>query len=394
MAQARVSEQGTPSHFVRWVTEARDFWGRGGSLGPAQTRRIRRVYGVVLPMFCAVGVLSVLNLWQRDPWLAAAWSYQVLVTLVGSLLLHRLPERAQRVMQAVFALLVLGFLGRIVLTVGLSARPEVNLFSVTGPVVAGAVVSHTLFAGDAAERLNKGLAMLVTAVAALSLSLRASVEPEQVLSIARISLCAFAMTRLTDFMSDLQRDHSRLRTEHAVMQQLALSDVLTGLSNRRAAEALLAREAARAERHGGALSVIMVDIDQFKTVNDSRGHEAGDCALKAVAELLRQQVRTSDEPTRWAGDEFLVVLPSTPVDGALIVAERLRRAVAEQADGLTISLGVGALDAGKEDLKNLLGRIDRAVYRAKAGGRNRAAMASQNRRGTNEQSVMDGPALA
>jgi diguanylate cyclase (GGDEF)-like protein len=169
------------------------------------------------------------------------------------------------------------------------------------------------------------------------------------------------------------------------MEKLALSDPLTELANRRACEAVLEREIARAQRHGDPLSVLLVDVDKFKNINDRFGHEAGDAVLSGLAGILREKLRTSDEPARWAGDEFLIILPSTPFEGALVVAERLRAAVAQSASfsvcGVTASFGVATLDPDTDDLARLVRRADDGLYRAKALGRNRASAGSTSSAG-------------
>jgi len=345
----------------------------------AHVERIHRVYRVVLPGHALVSMISARAFWSGDPALAATWAYTGLVALVGAYLLWRAPARALRTMQTTFMMLVPGFLCRVSHTVAFTGHPDVSLESVTAPLVAGAIVSHTLFAHEAARRFNQILAVLATTVAAVGLSGRAIVEVDHVLSIVRFALCGFGMIYVTEFMSGLQREYAQLRNEHALMERLALSDSLTTLPNRRACDAVLAREIGRARRSGGGLSVLLVDVDGFKGINDRFGHEAGDAALAAVARVLRAQLRSSDEVARWAGDEFLVVLPDTSLEGALTVGERLRAAVVQQPDlglgALTISLGAAELEPRQDDAAHLLRRADGGLYRAKELGRNRVEVA-------------------
>ena len=364
---------------VRFVDAVTRPFTEATQLTRAHVERIHHVYRVVLPGYALVGMISTKTLWVRDPALAATWSYTCLVALVGSWLLMRAPEHALRTMRWTVALLVLGFLGRVAHSVAFTGAVDINLQSVTAPLVAGAIVSHTVFAHEGARRFNQILATLATTVAVVGLSARSVVELDHVLSVVRFALCAFGMIYVTEFMSGLQREYAQLRSEHALMERLALCDSLTTLPNRRACDAVLAREVSRARRHGGGLSVLLVDLDAFKAINDRFGHEAGDAALSRVASVLKEQLRTSDAVARWAGDEFLVVLPETALDGALIVGERLRAAVAQSSgrglSALTISLGAAAFEADGDDVAELVRRADRGLYRAKELGRNRVAVA-------------------
>ena len=155
----------------------------------------------------------------------------------------------------------------------------------------------------------------------------------------------------------------------------ASHDPLTGLLNRHQAEVILDREISRCARYGGPISLILADVDHFKTINDTYGHEAGDTALQAISRVLQERVRESDEVFRWGGEEFLLVLPETAREGAWRLAEFLREAVAStsltEIPGLTLSLGVVTCDAKDPSRGELTRRVDQALYQAKGGGRNR-----------------------
>lgn len=159
---------------------------------------------------------------------------------------------------------------------------------------------------------------------------------------------------------------------------MATTDALTGLLNRRAFLDSTNREVARAKRYNDKLSVVLLDVDHFKHINDRRGHAAGDVVLSAVGKLLGGTVRNCDIVARWGGEEFVIVLPSTPLEGAELVAERIREQLeaAKIHDGsdelipVTASFGV-ATYAGSETLEQVIDRADRAMYLAKSGGRNR-----------------------
>jgi diguanylate cyclase (GGDEF)-like protein len=163
--------------------------------------------------------------------------------------------------------------------------------------------------------------------------------------------------------------------------QSALRDPLTDTGNRIAMDQTLAREIELSRRHLQPLSLLMLDIDHFKQINDTHGHSAGDDVLKAVAASIKSQLRNVDMVFRFGGEEFLILLSNTSREAAALVGERLRMAAqAEEyiADGrsieLTVSLGCATLLPG-ESIESLLRRADNALYVAKREGRNRLAMA-------------------
>ena len=171
---------------------------------------------------------------------------------------------------------------------------------------------------------------------------------------------------------------------HQLMASQAVTDELTQLANRRRFEEALAHEVSRVERFGGPLSLIVVDLDDFKNVNDGFGHQAGDAALRAFADMLRAGLRVVDLPARPGGEEFAVILPGTPLADACLVAERLRRTFAATSipspDGaplvLSASFGVAEHVDGSAP-EALFAAADEALYRAKAEGKNRVVGAER-----------------
>jgi len=163
------------------------------------------------------------------------------------------------------------------------------------------------------------------------------------------------------------------------LRDLAVRDSLTGLFNHRHSQELLVHECERAGRYPGPVSLLMVDIDHFKSVNDQHGHQAGDVVLREVAALLREGVRTVDVLGRYGGEEFLAILPHTDAEDARQLAERLRRSIAEHvfrgADAeirTTVSIGVATYPSERvTSSAELIREADRALYQAKAEGRNR-----------------------
>jgi diguanylate cyclase (GGDEF)-like protein len=169
-------------------------------------------------------------------------------------------------------------------------------------------------------------------------------------------------------------NHARLFTQ---MQQLALTDGLTGCVNRRSFEMQLERDLRLATRMRQPVSLIMLDIDHFKRVNDSHGHDAGDAALRFLADVLRDELRGVDTAARYGGEEFAVILPQANLDGALIVAERLRaRLEGTEVPGIghiTASFGIATFPLHANSRNQLVSTADRALYDAKRAGRNRVA---------------------
>ena len=154
---------------------------------------------------------------------------------------------------------------------------------------------------------------------------------------------------------------------------LADFDSLTGIYNRRKIEDVLMFELERAKRYGKPLSILFIDIDNFKDINDTYGHRKGDQVLRRVASLIRQELRSTDYVGRFGGEEFLVILPETRPEEAVKVAERIRRVI-ERADfggvKVTVSVGVTGYAEG-ESCSEIIERVDRAMYKAKMNGKNR-----------------------
>ncbi|HPU51582.1 MAG TPA: GGDEF domain-containing protein, partial [Burkholderiaceae bacterium] len=168
----------------------------------------------------------------------------------------------------------------------------------------------------------------------------------------------------------------------ADLRHKARHDVLTGLLNRRAAEDAIEAEMQRMRRSGGTLSLLMLDIDHFKGINDRFGHPAGDQALRHVADILQANVRAVDHLARIGGEEFLVLMPEASLDDAAPAAERLRAALAAHPllwqsapVALSVSVGVAESAGPDEEASRLMVRVDAALYRAKAAGRNRVIAA-------------------
>ncbi len=174
-----------------------------------------------------------------------------------------------------------------------------------------------------------------------------------------------------------------LRQQKEAAERAARVDALTGVANRRAFDEIAEHEVQRALRYGMPVSLIMIDLDHFKTINDSYGHQTGDAVLVSFARTITQAVREVDVVGRWGGEEFLVLLPGTAAAEAMRAAERMRAALAEchlhlqgRRIHFTASFGVAEFNPAELSLYSLLDRLDGALYRAKAAGRDRVELAS------------------
>lgn len=171
--------------------------------------------------------------------------------------------------------------------------------------------------------------------------------------------------------------------EKLTAEKEAKTDVLTGLLNRRAYYEIALSEVRRCQRYGGKLALIMLDIDHFKTVNDTYGHAAGDKVLQEVADILKKILRESDYVFRFGGEEFMMLLPQTDIKHAEHLAERIRIATekmkllfTDQEISTTVSLGIAEFRTADLTIKNVEKRADEALYAAKNAGRNRSVVAA------------------
>ena len=165
------------------------------------------------------------------------------------------------------------------------------------------------------------------------------------------------------------------------LEETASRDELTGLYNRRKMDELLIREIAFAKRYGDSFSLMMLDIDYFKSVNDTYGHHAGDHYLVLLAKVLQKEVRVVDFVGRWGGEEFIILLPKTRIDQASVLAERLQKAVEQiqlEIDrgsiSRTASIGITSTQSGTMDVDEIIRQADAAMYRAKQDGGNRVVV--------------------
>jgi len=189
---------------------------------------------------------------------------------------------------------------------------------------------------------------------------------------------------------------------HELVAEQAVTDELTGLPNKRAFQQAMRKESARAARFKHDLSLIILDVDNFKRVNDTYGHLQGDEVLRTIGKILAEESRGIDTPARYGGEEFVVALPETDCEGALEVAERIRerveRAAIPMLEGegvmkITASIGSATMAAPPADVQDLVAAADGALYAAKRSGKNRVVVAERDK-GGEDRGPDDGPGVA
>ncbi len=275
------------------------------------------------------------------------------------------------------------------LEIQLDGYPEIRkALSTNQPVLVADVRTDPLYA-EVRERWSKeGVKVATKSVIAIPFSLHGAqsgvfflrtIEETTPLTLQDV---AFAEQVVKTAVNAIEKAYQleTVQSDRERYRWLASIDALTGCMNRRAFMERLDRELDRVRRYGTKLSVLMIDLDRFKDVNDNRGHLVGDTVLRQLGDMLRREVRSVDLAARYGGEEFIIVLPDTTPDGAMIFAERLRKRVqdknfAESGDPLnvTVSIGVASVsgESGAVEPETLIARADEALYRAKNDGRNR-----------------------
>lgn len=219
-----------------------------------------------------------------------------------------------------------------------------------------------------------------------------ALDPEQleaVRALGRLVVSQFEMRRSIErletnvieserYVVQLEEYQRSIEQAQVKLESKSTTDGLTGLKNRRAFDVRLDEEFARAHRSELPMALALIDVDKFKPYNDSFGHPAGDEVLRSLSAILRESARPYDFVARYGGEEFVAILPGTSHDGALVIAERIRRSVQRAVwpnRPITVSIGIAISDAGTVTPSGLLKRADKALYLAKETGRNRVVLA-------------------
>lgn len=192
-------------------------------------------------------------------------------------------------------------------------------------------------------------------------------------SIANLEQAVLDQEQYVELMQEYQRDMEKVRTH---LEAQSVTDVLTGVKNRRSFDLQLEEEFARAMRDKTSCSLLMIDIDHFKSVNDVFGHAVGDETLRAVSNLLQSELRAEDLLFRYGGEEFAVILARTTLKSAFVIGERFRRTVQRAPwpkRAITVSIGAATVDETMRSPIDLLQAADQALYHAKQSGRNRVS---------------------
>jgi diguanylate cyclase (GGDEF)-like protein len=221
---------------------------------------------------------------------------------------------------------------------------------------------------------------------ALTPCFRCEMFPSSALLIVRSEMNGKVVTRENTLPISILASEAGLALEvvslYDNMKKMAVTDGLTGLLNHREFYQSLRRELERARRYRHSLSLLIIDVDDFKGFNDQYGHPAGDAALRTIAELLRKCARTTDVLARYGGEEFAVILPESTPGGALMVAERIKSEVAghnfnyslNDQTNLSVSIGIYSSDNGEASEDQIVSLADEACYVAKKSGKNRVVV--------------------
>ena len=204
-------------------------------------------------------------------------------------------------------------------------------------------------------------------------------SPAQIAALEALSRQVMAQLELRLNVAQLHSTTQELEEVNRRLRIIGATDALTSLGNRGAFNLRLEHEIYRANRYRSPLSLLLLDVDHFKQYNDAFGHLEGDTVLQKLSFVLNDFARPSDFAARFGGEEFTVLLPSTGLEGALALAERLRQVVNDTVflhRSITVSIGVANLPEGSQDAKGLIAAADKALYRAKQDGRNRVAASS------------------
>jgi diguanylate cyclase len=272
---------------------------------------------------------------------------------------------------------------------GLPPRPAAPSSVSSSPETLDMVRALLQAMTNANTELHADLTRFSDESSSLLAQVQGSTDPTSVAELfqAMTASSSWLLSQVDSARTELDSTREQLNQMHAELeraQQLAVSDPLTGLPNRRALDSVLAREIARARRHRTELCIAVLDVDHFKRINDAHGHDVGDLALKHLADTIKGAVREVDVLARLGGEEFVLVLPDTPLVGAEFTMNRLLRTtqgapLALDSKQITVAFSAGLAQwHAEEGVEAIIKRADQAMYRAKAAGRGMVMVAEDH----------------
>ncbi len=358
-----------------------------GTFSDTHIARLRRVHGRVLP---AAGLMTASLLYSTrfaNEWYAASAITLTLALFAGTVALMLWPHRTLYTLRiTVFALLLglnAGVFGSYMEAIHGGLPSHLQLSGSLYGVSIVILVVHTLFTPLGARFVGLAVWIGTTFVALAGLALywnAGGAMEEALLETMRFVISGGVTLGFMEIFSQLSMAQLRAEVQNSLLEYRANTDVLTEMPNRRAFQAQSQKEFDVERRQDSPMSLITIDIDCFKAINDLYGHDAGDRVLQQVARVIRSMSAPPHYPMRWGGDEFAVLLPGCDLDRARQVAERLRggiEALRDQTNGSTVSIGIALYRAG-DNPDTLFKRADQGLYRAKELGRNRVEASPLN----------------
>ncbi|WP_024326097.1 diguanylate cyclase [Thioalkalivibrio sp. AKL19] len=342
--------------------------------------RKRFVYLVALAAGVVIFLLSWMIRTPGDAFLAYLYPLFALVLAALFVAVWRAPGALSRLEPWMLGLVAAMILSRLAWHFHAGGPLDAHLLVLAGGHywAVGIVILAAFVMLEHRRGLRAGLAILVVATLIAVSGIAGELQQgefsrEAAVYLLRIHLFLAVLLGLASVATSMRDTVKDALVRSEALEQAARTDPLTGLANRRAAEAVLEQHAASVRHDGVPVSVISLDIDHFKSVNDTHGHATGDAVIAGVAAILRASVRKPDLVARWGGEEFLIVAPQVGREGGLELAERCRQAIARAPIAevpVTASFGVTTFEP-QDTLDDVLVRADGMMYRAKEAGRDR-----------------------
>lgn len=355
-------------------------WKLLGEHSDAHIERLRKVHSRVLPAGCVMTASLLFSTHFSNSLYAASTIILTLALLAASLALQLWPRSTLRTLRiTLFAVLLglnTGVAGSFQEAINTDPAADLQLSDWLFGTSLLIMVVHTLYGPLGARFAALALWIEASVVALVGLLFywdAGGRMEEATLETMRFVIAGGVTLGVMEVFSQLSAVQLRAEVQNSLLEYRAYTDALTELPNRRSFQAQTKKQFYAERRRESPMSLIAVDIDCFKGINDAHGHDTGDRVLQHIAGAIRSMTEPSHYPVRWGGDEFAVLLPGCDLDQAKVVAERLRagiEALGERTNGATVSIGVALYQEG-DHLERLFKRADQGLYRAKNLGRNR-----------------------